>query len=565
MENNQKNFPTNFLLDITKIPGSSEKVCLLAIEHYRSFINYPDPIVNQIAQSMVGNLTQYYAISHPGSPKFEQALPHLSVVANFMDSKNTPSMDIESTARIKSFYSTYEKLLLKCSKAIEHNEYPSQAGLIQDIIATRDVLHPRYQLKKDPQAFFKNVYGAILQFMELIDELGKENPEYGFEEISKHKRIQAGRPKIYDFSEDLIEIPNKDFIDYALEIKQIPPIYRYLAELSNISNIAMMNSIVNLKSTTDYGEIFSLSIIQALKSQIQKEGLVNFRNVLEDDLIRQMPKHMYKDYKNKSLKDFLYIYKSSLKPEEKDMLNVVSHIDSKIANGSYQIDINSCVSSNPVSQAIIFSYLGDESQRQNELLEQQIRQLKDLDLVQFEEHLSEAQKIHRYSLCVKDYMRNPKDSGYQAFHLTVHTPFGSYEKQFRTEDQDNFAEHGYASHSKTYKPYEKENFHRLKIPTYLMPARDEHGDIITPISLKPLDFQNCLEAYYHFSFSDLAGVPMELFEKIHPAPDDYDEALFELGEPDTDKLTDRVVRFFQRIVKKKSKTIETPNDSRNYR
>ena len=60
-------------------------------------------------------------------------------------------------------------------------------------------------------------------------------------------------------------------------------------------------------------------------------------------------------------------------------------------------------------------------------------------------------------------MRNPKEALYQSLHMAVKTPFGFYEKQFRTESQHNVAEYGYASHSNTYKPYEKENFHILKI------------------------------------------------------------------------------------------------------
>ena len=99
--NESLQLPEDFILDITELAGSGNTACLIAIEHYRQFLNSENPIVRQISQAMVGNLTEYYNISHPGSMNFELALPHLSEMANFMDSKNTPQMDIESTARIK--------------------------------------------------------------------------------------------------------------------------------------------------------------------------------------------------------------------------------------------------------------------------------------------------------------------------------------------------------------------------------------------------------------------------------------------------------------------------------
>ena len=163
--NNRTSLPDNFLLDITNIPGSSDDVCLTSIEHYRDFLYHPDPIVANIAQAMIGNLTEYYNISHKGSLNFELALPHLSEMANFMDSKNTPQMDIESTARIKSFYSLYEKLLMECSDRLEKKTAIPTSGLAYDIIATRDVIHPRYQFRLEPENFYRHVYGLILEYI----------------------------------------------------------------------------------------------------------------------------------------------------------------------------------------------------------------------------------------------------------------------------------------------------------------------------------------------------------------------------------------------------------------
>lgn len=548
--NESLQLPEDFILDITELAGSGNTACLIAIEHYRQFLNSENPIVRQISQAMVGNLTEYYNISHPGSMNFELALPHLSEMANFMDSKNTPQMDIESTARIKSFYSTYEKLLLECSELLEKKDSIPTSGLAYDLIATRDVLYPRYQLRLEPHNFYKHVYGLILEYMEHIDNLSKIDPRYGFEEIPEQKRIKLQRPKRLNFVPDEdYTIPDIDFTDFALEFKGIPLIYKYLADLSpKISATDIRRDIEIIQSSQDFEQLGELPLIQALRNQLRKESLVCFRNELEKDVLSDMPNNptMIKEYKERSAEDFIYIYKQRLSPPHRDFIRIVEYIDSSIAGGGYDFYLNfgELVKEGPVSETIISGLLDSQLSRQEHFLNNRIKLLANTDLGSFNRNLEEASRINYFSRCAKDYMRNPKETGYQSFHLIVHTPFGSYEKQFRTAAQNDFAEHGHASHSASYKPYEKENFHRLKIFQPLMPARDEKSDIITPIKLEPLDFESSVRAYYHQPFLFFSGgLSLSEFKAAHP--DDFDEAMLSLSESNaTEGMLDRISRAF---------------------
>ena len=88
---------------------------------------------------------------------------------------------------------------------------------------------------------------------------------------------------------------------------------------------------------------------------------------------------------------------------------------------------------------------------------------------------------------VKDYFAYPKYMLYQALHVCVipdyayemehlDVPSGiippatqnyAMEYQFRTYESDLHAEKGKASHSESYKPHEKEDYHRLLVPFYI--------------------------------------------------------------------------------------------------
>lgn len=553
MELNQNiPLPEDFILDITGIPGSSSDVCLIAIEHYKQFINSQNILVRQISAAMIGNLTEYYNLSNKGSLNFELALPHLSEMANFMDSKNTPQMDIESTARIKSFYSTYEKLLLECSELLEHGKALPTSSLAYDLIATRDVLYPRYQLRLEPQAFYKHVYGLILEYMEHIDDLSEEDSRYGFEEIPPHKQIEISRPKKFNFIPDeTYVIPDKDFIDFAFEIKNIPEIYRYLTSLPpNMGSADIKSDIEQIKKNPKSTEITSLPLVKAIKNQLRKENLLEFRNSLEEDLLSIMvnPK-MLKEYKELSAEDFIYIYKQRLAPYQRDFARIIEYIDQTISSGNYDFRLNfsNFIKEGTMSEQLVDDLLTRQLSKQYNSLKLKLALIAETDLETFDQLFEEASQITYFSRCAKDYMRNPKETGYQSFHIIVRTPFGRYEKQFRTAAQNDFAEHGHASHSATYKPYEKENFHRLKIFQPLMPKRNENGDIITPITLEPLDFGSAVKAYYHQDFSFFAnGLTFEEFQAEHA--EDFDIAMFELSNSNTSEgMLDRIAKAFSSL------------------
>lgn len=545
--------PDNFFLEITKLSGSDLDVCCMAIEHYQSFITYPDPIVQQIAEAMIGNLKEYYNIANIKSNKFNTVIPHLSEMANFMDSKNTPSMDVQSTARIKSFYSTYEKLLMECSNHLEKHEPIPTHGLAKDIIATRDVLSPRYHFKNNPQGFYKQVYGAILDFMDYIDDLSQEDPRYGFIEIPPEKQAEISRSKkISILEEENLTIPSSDFLSYALELRQVPEIYKYIAGLKgNMTEEQIRDSIAYLKSTSTADEANETQIAKLIHNQIKKESLIDFRNKLEQEFLDSLNKNsaIYKDYVTKSKDDFIYINRLSLKPEFRDYLEVISSIDDALAEDKTSVNFDYDLAGGVYTRNLLCDKLQVAKINQELKYIFTIRNLKNVDLDFFHNNFTEATKLAHYASCAKDYMRYPKESGYQSLHLTIKTPFGCYEKQFRTEAQHEHAEYGRASHSKSYKPYEKENFHRLKIPTPLMPTRDREGNIITPIKLAPLSFEDAVKEYYHKDFSYFAdGLTMDMFQAVHP--EDFDKAMLDLSTS-SGKMLERVRNAFGFLRKKK--------------
>lgn len=547
-----KHLPPNFLIDITKIPGSSDSVCLIAIEHYKQFLDHPDPIIKQLAQAMVGNLTEYYGISHIGSPNLDAALPHLSDMSNFMDSKNSPNMDIQSTARIKSFYSAYEKLLLECSERLERNEPLPTSSISTDLIATRDILYPRYHFKFQPQKFYHLVYRTILEYMEFIDNLSESDPRYGFVEVEKSKKINMTHPQKTDFEPDeSFSVPDRDFKDFALEIKGVPNIYRYLTPLTtNMSELEIRQDIETMQNPDcSQEDLFRLPLTKALISDLQKQRLLAFRNQLEQDFIDNViPKNpkskMWQEYRQIPTQNFLYIYKHSIKPEYRDYLPIIDAIDQAITSGTYRVDWDTLITSSEASQKAIAALLHEESITQSAILSDRLELLRSMDLDNFDRNMGIAKKIEYYAACSKDYMRFPKGTGYQSFHVLVRAPFGIYEKQFRTEDQDRIAEHGHASHSKIYKPDEKEYFHRLKICTPLMPMRDENSEIISPLQLEPLSFDEAIIAYYHKPFEVFSGgLSLKAFRAQYPDEDDFDEAILALSQPN-EKFANKISNAF---------------------
>lgn len=173
-----------------------------------------------------------------------------------------------------------------------------------------------------------------------------------------------------------------------------------------------------------------------------------------------------------------------------------------------------------------------------------------------------AYQILHYDVCSKDYMANPKDNGYQSFHIRINTPFGPYEKQFRTYKQHIFAEKGNASHSLNYKPDVKTSFHRLKVPSPFIPKRDVNGDIITPTELGVAPFEHAVAFYYGLQFSSFAdGKTFEEFESQFATKEDFDQALLDLSPKDSNFITKLLNKFLKKGTKSKiaDKTESTSN------
>lgn len=151
---------------------------------------------------------------------------------------------------------------------------------------------------------------------------------------------------------------------------------------------------------------------------------------------------------------------------------------------------------------------------------------------------------------VKDYCRFPKHKGYQSLHVCI-VPYYStnvehleipncilppkckssvFEYQFRTAKQNNYAEHGKASHNVDYKP--NNIYHRLAVPFYITfdSLEDLSEDSYTPqekIS-KPINIKNKLrlrnfgesfKKFYGFTFEEYFGIPFKKFRDSFESSD----------------------------------------------
>ena len=173
-------------------------------------------------------------------------------------------------------------------------------------------------------------------------------------------------------------------------------------------------------------------------------------------------------------------------------------------------------------------------------------------MLNFSEKFQKACRILDYDACSKDYMVYPKDNGYQSFHIRINTPFGTYEKQFRTDKQHSFAEKGNASHSLNYKPDVKTSFHRLKIPSPFIPKRDSNGDIIRPTELGVAPFEHAVAFYYGIPFSAFVdGKSFEEFESQFYTKEDFDKALLDLSPKDSNFITKLLNKFLKKETESK--------------
>lgn len=111
----------------------------------------------------------------------------------------------------------------------------------------------------------------------------------------------------------------------------------------------------------------------------------------------------------------------------------------------------------------------------------------------------------KYSDFVKNYIKNPKESLYQALHVRYLIGDIPFETQIKTKQMHNFAEYGAASH-KYYKPRSSFNIH--KVPQELGFIKTDSG---YKIDLLPMD--ESIKLYYGYSFEDRFGISYENFKE----------------------------------------------------
>lgn len=150
---------------------------------------------------------------------------------------------------------------------------------------------------------------------------------------------------------------------------------------------------------------------------------------------------------------------------------------------------------------------------------------------------------------IKDYVMYPKYRGYQSLHICVtpdysnyieRTPTPSYilpslsqdyslEYQFRTHQQNEFAEHGTASHKLSYKT-EQDVYHRLAVPFYLdvdkLEDLEESNEgqrrfrLTHPNkSIRLRNFAESFKRFYGISFADRFGISFKQFRNVFNAED----------------------------------------------
>lgn len=151
-----------------------------------------------------------------------------------------------------------------------------------------------------------------------------------------------------------------------------------------------------------------------------------------------------------------------------------------------------------------------------------------------ESRIPEIEQEHVDAI-LKDYNMWPKHSGYQSLHTCVIPHYSNYierlplppyiippasddytiEYQIRTQRQDDFAEHGAASHKLSYKPQET-LYHRLAVPFYIdfdNPEDLEESITRHPIkkSLKLRNFAESYRRFYGHTFKDRFNISFTEF------------------------------------------------------
>lgn len=329
------NIPDDFMFDITNIPGSSDDITLQAIEHYKKQAGNPnlEMHLRYIAHAYVTNLTDYYEMCNFNSPTLRKALPHFSENVRFMESKNSPDIHIESSGRIKSLYSFYDRLADMIQKCISKNEPIPEHGAFYDIYATRDIFIPFHDMTYNPQQFYKLTYRNILEYFEFIDKLNKQDSRYSLIPMSENEKQDLKRPKIPTYSDNDVDIPSKNFIEYALEERNIPVGYKYLAEISDdlpplyiVDEILMFKN-YNLDDKTSYS---ASPLYKAIVKQTEQEMLDKLKYIIEKKIIESFPKDkkdILKEFRSLPISEFLIKYQSSLNSYQSGYCKVLDYLD----------------------------------------------------------------------------------------------------------------------------------------------------------------------------------------------------------------------------------------------
>ena len=113
---------------------------------------------------------------------------------------------------------------------------------------------------------------------------------------------------------------------------------------------------------------------------------------------------------------------------------------------------------------------------------------------------------NKYSKYIKDYIKNPKDSLYQALHIRYLFSGIPFETQIKTKQMHEYAEFGGASH-KYYKPRTTFNIHKVPQEFGIIKNNDEY-------KIDLLSMDESIKLYYGYKFSDRFGVSFEEFGKI---------------------------------------------------
>ena len=98
----------------------------------------------------------------------------------------------------------------------------------------------------------------------------------------------------------------------------------------------------------------------------------------------------------------------------------------------------------------------------------------------------------------KDYIKNPKENGYQALHVSGMAPNDNnrkFEMQIKTERMDNYAKYGNANHAEKYKPRAIGQNPLLNVPLFaIIKNTDEKPEMYE------LSFPECFQYFYNIPY-----------------------------------------------------------------